>query len=133
MLYGIKNEENARQRFTNVTGKAVEECGCFVEGILLSSPDGYIPETDHLLEIKGLASQRDQKVIEAIKERQSLKSYPYALTADGKPYLKKENSRGYYEQVQMQMDFLENQLLILLSSQTLIWNICPLSLMKLSS
>ena len=71
MLYGIKNEENARQRFTNVTGRAVEECGCFVEGILLASPDGYIPETDHLLEIKGLASQRDQRVIEAIKERQA--------------------------------------------------------------
>jgi hypothetical protein len=43
----------------------------------LASPDGYIPETDHLLEIKGLASQRDRKVIEAIKGRQSLKSYPY--------------------------------------------------------
>jgi hypothetical protein len=42
-------------------------------------------------------------VIEAIKDRQSLKSYPYALTTDEKPYLKKENARGYYEQVQMQM------------------------------
>jgi hypothetical protein len=98
MLYGIKNEENARK-----TGQVVQECGSFIDGILLASPDGYIPETDHLLEIKGLASQRDRKVIEAIKDRQSLKSYPYALTTDEKPYLKKENAWGYYEQVQMQM------------------------------
>ena len=34
---------------------------------------------------------------------QSRKSYPYALTENGKPYLKKDNSCGYYEQVQMQM------------------------------
>lgn len=103
MLYGIKNEENARQKFVKLTGHTVQECGCFVDGILLASPDGYIPKTDHLLEIKGLSSQRSQRVIEAIKEKQNLKSYPYALTADGKPYLKKENVRGYYEQVQMQM------------------------------
>jgi hypothetical protein len=103
MLYGIKNEENARKRFADLTGQVVQECGSFIDGILLASPDGYIPETDHLLQIKGLASQRDRKVIEAIKDRQSLKSYPYALTTDEKPYLKKENARGYYEQVQMQM------------------------------
>ena len=69
----------------------------------MASPDGYIQETDHLLQIKDLASQRDQRVIEAIEEAQSLKSYSYALPADWKPYIKKGNSRGYYEQVQMQM------------------------------
>ena len=77
MLYGIKNEEKARKRFADLTGQVVQECGSFIDGIILASPDGYIPETDHLLEIKGLASQRDRKVIEAIKDRQSLKSYPY--------------------------------------------------------
>ena len=90
MLNGIKNEENARQRFVKLTGQAY--CGCFVDDILLASPDGCIP--DHQLEIKGLASQRSQRVIEAIKEKQNLKSYPHALTAYEKPYLKKENARG---------------------------------------
>lgn len=103
MLYGIMNEDRARQRYANITGHAVQECGCFVEGVLLASPDGYVPDTDHLLEIKGLANQRDQKVLDAINDKQSCKSYPYALTEDGKPFLKKDNCRGYYEQVQLQM------------------------------
>ena len=103
MLYGIVNEENARKRYADATGQIVHECGAFVDGVLLASPDGYIPGTDHLLEIKGLASQRNQKVIQSIKEKQSCSSYPYGLTEDEKPYLKMDNSRGYYEQVQLQM------------------------------
>lgn len=109
MLYGIQNEAQARERYERITGKKVEECGCFVDGILVASPDGYIPELDHLLEIKGLASQRNQPVIQAVKERQSDKSYPYAIDSNGKLHLKSENARGYYEQVQMQMGLSRKQ------------------------
>ena len=63
LLYGIQNEARTRARYTEITGRVVEECGCYIDGILLASPDGYIPELDHLLEIKGLASQRNQPVI----------------------------------------------------------------------
>ena len=103
MLYGIVNEDRARQKYADITGQVVQECGCFVDGVLLASPDGYVPATDYLLEIKGLANQRNQRILDAISEKQPCKSYPYALTENGKPYLKKNNSRGYYEQVQMQM------------------------------
>ena len=103
LLYGIENEARARARYTAITGRVVEECGCYIDGILLASPDGYIPELDHLLEIKGLASQRNQPVIQAVKQRQSEKSYPYAIDVHGKLHLKNDNARGYYEQVQMQM------------------------------
>ena len=103
LLYGIQNEARARARYTEITGRVVEECGCYIDGILLASPDGYIPELDHLLEIKGLASQRNQPVIQAVKERQLEKSYPYAIDVHGKLHLKIDNTRGYYEQVQMQM------------------------------
>ena len=67
----------------------------------MASPDGYIPELDHLLDIKGLASQRDMQVIEAVQEKQSLKSYSYGLDENGRIYLEKENSWGYYQQEQM--------------------------------
>ena len=77
MLYGIQNEAKARQRYSSLTGEKVEECGCFVDGILVASPDGYIPGLDRLLEIKGLSSQRNQHVAEAVQEKQSEKSYPY--------------------------------------------------------
>ena len=103
LLYGIQNEARARARYSEIIGRVVEECGCFIDGILLASPDGYIPELDHLLEIKGLASQRNQPVIQAVKERQLEKSYPYAIDVYGKLHLKIGNTRGYYEQVQMQM------------------------------
>ena len=103
LLYGIENEARARARYTAITGRVVEECGCYIDGILLASPDGYIPELDHLLEIKGLASQRNQPVIQAVKQRQSEKSYPYAIDVHGKLHLKNDHARGYYEQVQMQM------------------------------
>ena len=92
MLYGIDNETQAHQRYSNLTGQRFEECGCFNDGSLVASPDGYILELDHLLEIKGLASQRDMQVIEAVQEKQSLKSYPYGLDENGRLYLKKENS-----------------------------------------
>ena len=75
----------------------------FIDGILLASLDDYIPELDHLLEIKGLASQRNQPGIQAVKERQLEKSYPHAIDGYGKLHLKIDNTRGYYEQVQMQM------------------------------
>ena len=103
LLYGIQNEARARARYTQITGRVFEECGCYIDGILLASSDGYIPELDHLLEIKGLASQRNQPVIQAVKERQSEKSYLYAIDVHGKLHLKNDNARGYYEQVQMQM------------------------------
>ena len=103
LLYGIQNEARARARYTEITGRVVEKCGCYIDGILLASPDGYIPELDHLLEIKGLASQRNQPVIQAVKERQLEKSYPYAIDVHGKLHLKIDNTRGYYEQVQVQM------------------------------
>ena len=103
MLYRIVNEDKARQKYADVTGQVVQECGCFVDGVLLGLPDGYVPATDYLLEIKGLANQRNQKILDAISENQSCKSYPHALTENEKPYLKKDNSRGYHEQVQMQM------------------------------
>jgi hypothetical protein len=95
LLYGIENEARARGRYTAITGRVVEDCGCYIVGILLASPDGYIPELDHLLEIKGLASQRNQPVIQAVKQRQSEKSYPYAIDVHGQLHLKNDNARGY--------------------------------------
>ena len=103
VLYGIQNEAKARQRYSRLTEEKVEECGCFVDGILVASPDGYIPGLDRLLEIKGLSSQRNQHVAEAVQEKQSEKSYPYSFDSNGNLCLKQDNSRGYYEQVQMQM------------------------------
>ena len=70
LLYWMQNEARVRARYIEITGRVVEECGCYIDGILLAFPDGYIPELDHLLEIKGLASQRNQPVIQAVKERQ---------------------------------------------------------------
>ena len=46
LLYGIQNEARARARYTEITGRVVEECGCYMDGILLASPDGYIPELE---------------------------------------------------------------------------------------
>lgn len=114
MLYGIINEDRARQRYANVTGHAVQECGCYVEGVLLASPDGYVPDTDPLLEIKELANHSDQKVLDAVNDKQSCKSYPYALIEVEKPFLKKDNCRGYYEKVQLQMRLSESPRWILL-------------------
>ena len=112
---------------TEITGRVVEECGCYIDSILLASPDGYIPELDHLLEIKGLASQRNQPVIQAVKERQLDKPYPYAIDVHGKLHLKMDNTRGYYEQVQMQMGLSGSKLWNLLCSQTLTKSIFKLS------
>ncbi len=34
-LYGIENEARARARYIAITGRVVEECGCYIDGILL--------------------------------------------------------------------------------------------------
>lgn len=53
MLCAIENKVEACQRYSNLNGQKVEECGCFIDGILVASLHAYIPELDHLLEIKG--------------------------------------------------------------------------------
>ena len=134
LLYGIQNKARARARYTQITGRVVEECGCYIiDSILLASPDGYIHELDHLLEIKGLASQRNQPVIQAVKERQSEKSYPYAIDVHGKLHLKNDNARGDYEQVQMQMGLSVKQVVEFVVFLTLTKSIFKLNLMSFLS
>ena len=69
MLYGIVNEDRAHKKYADITGQVVQECVCFVDGVFLASPDGYVPATDYLLEIKGLANQRNQRILDAISEK----------------------------------------------------------------
>ncbi len=131
LLYGTEHEARARARYTAITGRVVQECGCYIDGILLTSPDGYIPELDHLLEIKGLASQRNQPVIQAVKQRQSEKSYPYAIDVHGKLHLKMIMQVAIMSRCRWV--FQERNLWNLLFFQTLTKNIFKFNLMRLSS
>ena len=93
--HGKLNEIAARQKFVDITGKAVSDCGLFVSKdypYLAASPDGIVDEHT-CLEIKCPYTAKDSHV--------TAETVPYLVMKEGALDLNK--THNYYYQVQGQM------------------------------
>ncbi len=112
LKHGSMNEPIAREKYSDVLCHkfhrriAVRETGIVIQPNLFwlgASPDGLVNDNQHdpqygLIEIKCPRSKRDCTPDEMVSDAKF-----YVGIEDGKPYLKKNHSVGYYSQIQMAM------------------------------
>lgn len=100
ITFGRDHEEVAIKLYENTTGNSVAPCGLFIDTsnpFLGASPDGLVGD-DGIVEVKCLASVKEETLSEAVKAKKKL---CLEITKEGVLQLKK--SHNYHYQIQGQL------------------------------
>jgi hypothetical protein len=101
--HGRVQEQEAVQKFSQMTGLTVQRCGLFIDVAnphLAATPDGHVVEEDALLEIKCPYNGRASEITTG-------KHFPFLEIRDKELKLKLNHS--YYYQVQGQMKICQKK------------------------
>lgn len=107
LIYGIANEQNAKNHLETELGVKIDSCGFFIDGknmFLGSSPDGLVG-SDCLVEIKCPYSAQGEDIDACIKNRK-IKCFNYDKKSGQISLNKKHN---YFYQIQGQLNILERK------------------------